>query len=825
MTDRRPLFAILLIMVIAFLPPSFTDPPEPPVEVSDSTAVITDSLLPPAGTQSAIDSQGTAPGIATGDSAQPTSTLSAPLVEDTILVRSRLYEYGVSTLGGRIVSARFLNYSSMHPADTLSGGGRDTLSLLRPGSPLLEMRLATGRDTLAFSGFQFSTDSVTVESDSARQPAGDLLLVDQELDLVLHGTVRGRPVRLSYTFSPDDYHFGIAGRIDGLGINGGTLLVGLGNGFADTESNIAENHREAGVVTKRDGTDLTRFSSLDPLETEVLSGPFDWVAVKSKYFVAGFFSSDTVQNDDQSGLIGGVVARVSDTLPDKPVRARVALSLPVDAGGAFAGRLYLGPMEYDRLAAMGGDFGDVNPYGWPGFRTVIRPFAVGIRAVFVWMHESLALHYGMAIILFGIGIRIVLWPLNQKAMRSMTAMQAIQPEMQELQRKYKEDPPRLQSEMMKLYREHKVNPFGGCWPMLLPYPVLVAVFFVLQNTIELRGVSFLWMPDLSRADPLYIIPVVMVLSMFTLSKIGQMGIPPNPQAKMMLYVMPAVFGILFVNFASGLNLYYAVQNIASLPQQWMIMKERRKMMINRVPVSTGPLPETAAADARDLIFTPGADEPTGPPPRTQPPAPRPTADILSQLSRPRPQPAPAEPDAAPAFDAAERDALLDAVMQEILEDPDASFRSVAVLYQDFLVRCRIRRVPGEPLPLPAFRQRFAVARAGVDQTTAAGDAWQQALVLASALADELQGVFLVLAQAAVSGAPCPSDATLARAYGSHSAGRARRLLGYFEERGLIVLRTDLRGRRVAAFPELGCETAPGDPAAPDAALPVRTAAE
>jgi DNA helicase HerA-like ATPase len=238
-----------------------------------------------------------------------------------------------------------------------------------------------------------------------------------------------------------------------------------------------------------------------------------------------------------------------------------------------------------------------------------------------------------------------------------------------------------------------------------------------------------------------------------------------------------------------------------------------------------PLPETAAADARDLIFNPGAGEETAPARRTPPPAPRPTADILAQLSRPRPEPAPAEAASAPLFDAAEREAQLDAVMQEILEDPDASFRSVAVLYQDFLVRCRIRRVPGEPLPLPAFRQKFAVARAGVDQTTATGDAWQQALGLAATLADDIQGVFLILAQAAVAGAPCPSDATLARAYGSHSAGRARRLLGYFEERGLLVVRTDLRGRRLVAFPDLGCETAPGDPGGPDDALAERSAAE
>lgn len=238
-----------------------------------------------------------------------------------------------------------------------------------------------------------------------------------------------------------------------------------------------------------------------------------------------------------------------------------------------------------------------------------------------------------------------------------------------------------------------------------------------------------------------------------------------------------------------------------------------------------PLPETPAEDARDLIFTPGPEEARAPVRRAAPPPPpRPTADILAQLSRPRPEPA-AEPSAAPLFDAAERESLLDSVMQEILEDPDASFRSVAVLYQDFLVRCRIRRVPGEPLPLPAFRQKFAVARAGVDAATAGGEGWQQALGLAATLADDVQGVFLILAQAAVAGAPCPSDASLARAYGSHSASRARRLLTWFEERGLLVVRTDLRGQRIVAFPDLGCETGPGAPDGPDEGATERSAAE
>ena len=202
----------------------------------------------------------------------------------------------------------------------------------------------------------------------------------------------------------------------------------------------------------------------------------------------------------------------------------------------------------------------MNPYGWPGFRTLIRPVAVGVRWLLVWMHEHLHLAYGLVLVFFGVMVRILLWPLNQKAMRANMQLQAVQPLMKDIQERYKSDPQKLQQEMFKLYKEYNVNPLGGCWPMLLPMPVLFALFFVFQNTIELRGASFMWLPDLSRPDPLYIIPVVMGLSMWGLSKVGQIGMEPNPQMKMMLYVMPIMMTFLFLNFASGLNLYYAVSN-------------------------------------------------------------------------------------------------------------------------------------------------------------------------------------------------------------------------------------------------------------------------
>ncbi len=558
MNDRRPLVAIALILVIAFIPSLFMDPPTPPPgAAADSVGVVEgQSDLAPSAAPSAL-----VPPTIGADSGAVIPPPVAATTEDTVLVRSGLYEYGIGTRGGRIVSARFLNYVSMREGDA-----RDTLQLLPTGTPMLDARLVVGGDTVHFdaAGFTPSANALTVTNGPET--------------LRLTGVVRGVGIELDYTFVPDDYRIRLDGRLTGAGSVGGTLLLGMGNGFRDTEANLAENHREGGIATKLDGTELTRFSSFDPLETKVLSGPFEWVAVKSKYFVAGLFSYDSTRTGGPIGNIAGVVAVAEDTLPKDPVRARVRAGLAVPANGSFGATLYLGPMEYNRLTAMGREFDDVNPYGWPGFRTVIRPFAVAIRAMFVWMHQSLGLHYGLAIVLFGILIRVVLWPLNQKAMRSMTAMQAIQPEMQALQTRYKEDPARLQQEMFKLYKEHKVNPLGGCWPMLIPYPFLVAVFFVLQNTIELRGVSFLWMPDLSRADPLYIIPLFMALSMYALSKIGQMGMPPNPQAKMLMYVMPVMLGVLFANFASGLNLYYAVQNVASLPQQWLIMQERKKLL-------------------------------------------------------------------------------------------------------------------------------------------------------------------------------------------------------------------------------------------------------
>ncbi|MEE7478594.1 ATP-binding protein, partial [Methylobacterium hispanicum] len=173
--------------------------------------------------------------------------------------------------------------------------------------------------------------------------------------------------------------------------------------------------------------------------------------------------------------------------------------------------------------------------------------------------------------------------------------------------------------------------------------------------------------------------------------------------------------------------------------------------------------------------------------------------------------------ATPALDPAENRAGCEAVLQGLVADADAARQPVAVVYQDFLVRCRMRGLDGDGYGMPAFRRALSVARAGVEAPSEAGeggdDRWSAATNLAATMPEEVQGVFLLIARAALAGASCPGDAALAKAIGSRSPGRARRLLGYMESRGAVVSRTDFRGNRVIAVPGLSCETAPGDPKA------------
>jgi YidC/Oxa1 family membrane protein insertase len=548
--DRRVLWAIALMMVIAIAPTFFfKQPPKRPV----ASAVADSGARPNSSTPDSLPATVERPAL-------PVAGQSPSQPADTVVVSSPLYHYAIATRGGAIVQASLEHYKNLAP-----GHRGETLRMLPEGAPIHQLAVSVGQDTLRLTDWDFtpSTKSLEVKGNDS---------------LTLRATRGTVTVDLTYHFRPDDYQIGVTGRLTGLGPVGGHLLIGMGSGFSQTEADSAGNLYTFGLVTKTDESKSHPFSKLKTGEKATYEGPFEWAAVKSKYFVAALLAIDP-----EAAQISGITA---EALPGQArvSRASTTFGVPVPSVGTFGYRLYVGPMEYPRLHAVGHDFYDINPYGWPGFRTLIRPIAVAARALLVWMHEHLGIAYGVVLILFGIMIRLVLWPLNQKGMRASIRMQALQPEMQKIQDRFKDDPGQLQKEVMQLYKREGVNPFSGCWPLLLPWPILLALFFVLANTIELRGQSFLWLPDLSLKDPFFILPVLMGASMFGVNKVGMMGMPPNPQSKMMLYMLPVMMTVLFINFASGLNLYYFIQNLVSVPQQWILAQERLKAKAALPPV-------------------------------------------------------------------------------------------------------------------------------------------------------------------------------------------------------------------------------------------------
>lgn len=545
--ERRLLVAIALMIVVAVLPSLFMkQPPRRPAAVRPVATA-------PESTAARPEVQPAAPEVSVArrpvTAPAPAAVLAASA--DTATLTTPRARYRFSALGASLTAAELPDFRSF-------GVGRPgAVNLVRPGDRLLAYRVVVGADTLRFDSVAFG-------------------LARHGERIAFAGT-RG-PVRLDVAYARTSgrrFEVDVEGTLQGLEGRGALLLIGLGNGLTNVDADSADNYRRYAVVGRRVAPEERTFQGVDAGETVALEGPFDWVAVKSKYFIAAMLSPDSTRRD-----FGGAIMTGGPRNSRTATHTDTWVTRAIGPDGRFRFSLYVGPQEYRELHPMGRQLDKASPYGWI-FKPIVMPVSVWITQLLLWMHENLRMGYGLVLVLFGVLVRGLLWPLNQKAMKSSVAMQAVQPHMKEIQGRYKDDPTRLQQEMVKLYKEHKVNPLGGCLPMLLPFPILLALFFVFANTIEFRGVAFLWLPDLSLKDPYYIIPVVMGASMWALSKLGQMGMPPNPQAKMMTTVMPIMMTVMFLNFASGLNLYYAVSNLVSLPQQYFINRARNREMERR----------------------------------------------------------------------------------------------------------------------------------------------------------------------------------------------------------------------------------------------------
>jgi YidC/Oxa1 family membrane protein insertase len=560
MDSGRFLLAVVLmiaVMVITniLLPPAPSAPTPPAPDTVDVGAPTVPAVDPP-GTVLQPPAQPEEPAPAPGAPA-----LTAPATElpaapaDTVVARSLLYDYSISTLGAAVVDARLHQHIVLDPQrhgqpvqlswDTLPG--------------LFSYRLRVGTREIPLESLPFTPS----QSGVIEVPAG---AGAQMLELSHEGADIG--VTVAYTFDPDRYL--VTGRMAVSGLEGQTptLIINLPRRLAMNEANPAEDERmlEYVVNAEREGVAKTRLGSVRAQRIE--NGPLRWAAVKNKYFVAA-----ALVHPESPNAFGGLVANPLTAAN----AAEMYVTLLPDPDGTFAFRFYIGPQEPRRLAEIGQGFEDVNPFGWRAFRIFMQPLGHGITAALYWMHDILGIGYGWVLVLFGILVRIALWPLNAKAMRSQMKNMEIQPKMKEMQAKFKNEPEKLQKEMLRLYKEEGFNPMGGCLPMLIPLPILITLFFVLQSTIAFRGVPFLWLPDLSRADPFYILPVLLGLSMFLMQWLSMRSMTDqNPQMKFMMYAMPPVMTIIFLNFASGLNLYYAAMNFASIPQQLQISRERKR---------------------------------------------------------------------------------------------------------------------------------------------------------------------------------------------------------------------------------------------------------
>jgi YidC/Oxa1 family membrane protein insertase len=290
-------------------------------------------------------------------------------------------------------------------------------------------------------------------------------------------------------------------------------------------------------------------------EDRFYSGVIKWAGYGDKYFI-----SSVIPREPQNTKL-----RISKSSTDViSIDIIEPIELNYGEKAMYGYSLYSGPKDIDILKSAGADLQKALNFGW--FDVIAKPLLIFLKFI-----NRMTNNYGVAIILLTVVIKVIFFPLTHYSYKSMKDMQKVQPLMAKLKKKYKDDKEKLNREVMALYRTHKVNPLSGCLPMILQIPVFFALYKALMGSIELRHAPFVfWIKDLSAKDPSYITPILMGASMFMQQKMTPtMGDPM--QAKVML-AMPIVFTFMFLNFPSGLVIYWLVNNVLSIGQQLYINK-------------------------------------------------------------------------------------------------------------------------------------------------------------------------------------------------------------------------------------------------------------
>ena len=477
---------------------------------------------------------------------QTKTVLSKPVMgsEKDIPVETPLYKAVFTTKGGSLKSYKLKNYRSSLGTDSepielvhVNDGMPRPLTMTFP-----ESSVDIHPESI------FTADRVSI--DMTQTPEGSKLTFTQTSNQMKEEKI--------FTFYPDKYAFDLEVKIYNLSTVALSESAFLSwNQYVDPKSE-SDSYGHDGPISYI-ANDVERYDVKKIVSGKLLGPDIAWAGFESKYFIGAMVP----QNPTLTSLALSVDPRnmVSVSLKSTPS------IIPPGQIASFGYSLFLGPKENDILKAQGVGLENAIDFGsW--MKWLAMPLLISIKFLNSYVHN-----YGIAIIILTILIKIIFWPLGNKSYKSMKEMQKLQPKIAELREKYKSDKAKLSQETMALYKTHKVNPLGGCLPMVIQIPVFFGLYKALMYSIELRHAPFyFWIQDLSAKDPYYITPIIMGATMLIQQKMSPSMGDPMQQKIMML--MPVVFTFLFVNFPSGLVIYWLFQNILSIGQQYYINKQR-----------------------------------------------------------------------------------------------------------------------------------------------------------------------------------------------------------------------------------------------------------
>lgn len=367
----------------------------------------------------------------------------------------------------------------------------------------------------------------------------------------------GLLITKTYTFTKEDYVFNCTIFLQNNSVNQftGKMSLGLKTFWTDEMAgNRFDFIGPASLVVDEVSEDSVDDIKEKPIE---YNDGVRWSGFEKKYFVSIVVPVDS-----------NAIDKLSITYRDNVVsNAFYTKKISISPNNVYRSdfQLYFGPKDLDQLKLAGNDLAKLVDFGF--FELLAKPLHLLLKFFYGFIGN-----YGVSIILLTVILKMIFWPLTQKSYMSMRAMQTLQPEMKKIREKYSGDKESLNKKMMELYKEHRVNPMGGCLPMLVQIPVFFALYKVLLGTIELRHSPFMfWITDLSVKDPYYITPVIMGITMFVQQKLTPSTMDPT-QAKLMM-AMPLVFTFMFLNFPAGLVIYWLVNNLLTIFQQYLIYRK------------------------------------------------------------------------------------------------------------------------------------------------------------------------------------------------------------------------------------------------------------